>query len=146
MFLNFNAELENNLIDQIISFQYIICLPTSRWVATKKAMITVPVTPEAVLNTVKQIPRTPTEAGIIPVKLKRKLEYEGSHKTELIDINKVHRTLEYLKDSGHPDYQFSRMKLNMKRGARNKMRVAMDYFLMEVRKLVKRKKKKTLVQ
>ena len=70
-------------------------------------MITVPVPPETVLNTVNQLPRTPTEAGIIPVKLKRKLEYEGSHKTELINPNKIFKTLQFLKESGHPDYQFS---------------------------------------
>ena len=31
------TELENNLIAQIINFQYIICLPNSRWAATRAA-------------------------------------------------------------------------------------------------------------
>ena len=100
------TELENNLITQNINFQYIFCLPNSRWAATKKQMISVPVTPETVLNTVRQLPRIPREAGLIPVQLKRKKEYQGYHRKELIDANKVLRILDYLKKCGHPDYQF----------------------------------------
>ena len=100
------TELENNLIAQNINFQYIFFLPTSRWAATKKQMISVPVRPETVLNTMNQLPRIPKEAGLIPVKLKRKLEYEGCHKKEFVDPHKILRTLNYLKRSGHPDYQF----------------------------------------
>ena len=40
------TELENNLIAQIINFQYIYQLKKSRWAATKKQMITVPVASE----------------------------------------------------------------------------------------------------
>ena len=64
------TELENNLIAQNINFQYIYLLPKSRWAATKKQMISVPVTPDTVLNTVQQLPRMPSEAGLIPVELK----------------------------------------------------------------------------
>ena len=100
------TELENNLIAQHINFQYIYCLPNSRWAATKKQMISVPVAPESVLNTVQQLPRLPRDAGLFPVQLKRKLSYEGCHKKEFIDPNKVLGTLHHLKNSGHPDYQF----------------------------------------
>jgi hypothetical protein len=71
------TELENNLIALNINFQYIFCLPNSRWGATKKQMISVPVTPETVLNTIEKLPRLPNQAGLIPVQLKRKTIYEG---------------------------------------------------------------------
>ena len=100
------TELENNLIALHINFQYIFCLPKSRWSATKKQMISVPVTQDSVLNTVQQLPRLPRDAGLFPVELKRKLIYEGSHRKEFIDPHKTIRVLALLKKSGHPDYQF----------------------------------------
>ena len=49
------------------------------------------------MNTLKRLPRTPTEAGIIPVGLKRKLEYKTTHLKQLIDISKIYEYLHYLK-------------------------------------------------
>ena len=69
-------------------------------------MISVPVTPESVQNTIEKLPRLPNQAGLIPVQLKRKMIYEGCHKKALIDASKVMRVLGHLKRSGHPDYQF----------------------------------------
>ena len=100
------TELENNLIAQNINFQYIFCLAKSRWGATKKQMISVPVSTETVRNTIQQLPRTPLNAGLIPVKLKRKMEYERSHRTEFVNHHKIFRALAYLKKSGNPYYQF----------------------------------------
>ena len=45
------TELENNLIAKNINFQYIYQLPKSRWGATKKQMISVPVREESLMNT-----------------------------------------------------------------------------------------------
>ena len=100
------TELENNLIALNINFQYIFCLKKSRWAATKKQIISVPVTPETVLNTVKQLPRLPKEAGLVEVKLKRKKEYDNCHKKEYVDPKKIYKVLEHLKKSGHKYYQF----------------------------------------
>ena len=61
------TELENNLIALNINFQYIFLLQKSRWAATKKQMISVPVAPNTVLNTIDQLPRLPKEAGLIEV-------------------------------------------------------------------------------
>ena len=61
------TELENNLIAQNINFQYIFCLKKSRWAATKKQMISVPVAVEKVLNTIENLPRLPKNAGLVPV-------------------------------------------------------------------------------
>ena len=65
--------------------------------------------PEDVLNTIERLPRTPLEAGlipIVPVNLKRKLEYKTTHLTQLIDTNKIFKYLEYLRMMGHPGYKF----------------------------------------
>ena len=103
------TELENNLIAQMLNFQYIYRLPKSRWGATKKRMISVPVTRETVSETLSQLPRLPKDAGLIPLvpaNLKRKMEYKNAHKTEYIDPEKVLKVVKYLKDSNHPFYQF----------------------------------------
>ena len=65
------TEMENNLIALNFNFQYIFCLKKSRWAATKKQMITVPISPDDVLNTTNKLPRLPADAGLIPVGLKR---------------------------------------------------------------------------
>ena len=59
------TELENSLIAQNINFQYIFQLHKSRWAATKNQMISVPVSPEQVKETVSQLPRLPKDAGLI---------------------------------------------------------------------------------
>ena len=100
------TELENNLIALNINFQYIFCLQKSRWAGTKKQMISVPVAPETVNETVQQLPRIPREAGLIEVKLKRKMIYDGCHKKEYVNPLKLIKVLKILKKSGHPYYQF----------------------------------------
>ena len=72
-------------------------------------MVNVPVNPGDVLNTIERLPRTPAEAGlipIVPVSLKRKLEYKTTHLTQLVDINKIFKYLDYLRMMGHPGYKF----------------------------------------
>ena len=100
------TELENNLIALNINFQYIYFLKKSRWAATRKQMISVPVHQDTILNTVEKLPRLPRDAGLIPVSLKRKEEYKSSHRKELIDPEKIFQVLNHLKQSGHPYYQF----------------------------------------
>ena len=103
------TELENNLIARNIIFQKIHKLPKSRWSGTHDRLVNVPVGPEDILNTVERLPRTPAEAGIIPiipVNLKRKLEYKTTHLAQLIDTNKIFKYLKYLKEMGHPGYKF----------------------------------------
>ena len=82
------TELENNLIAQNINFQYIFCLRKSRWAATKKQMISVPVAVDTVINTIQQLPRLPRQAGLVPVKLKRKKIYTNSHKKNILTLKR----------------------------------------------------------
>ena len=100
------TELENNLIAQNINFQYIFCLKKSRWAATKKQMISVPVTVEKLIDTIHKLPRLPRDAGLIPVQLKRKKIYKRCHKNEYVNPKKIFKVLQHLKHSGHPYYQF----------------------------------------
>ena len=84
------TELENNLIAQNINFQKIILLPKSRWAAGKGRMVSVPVGVQDVMNTITQVPRLPEEAGLIPIKLKRKKQYQKLlYDTEIHDMTTV---------------------------------------------------------
>ena len=65
--------------------------------AVKDRLVNVPVGASDVINTIKNIPRTPREAGLIQVKLKRKLEYKNHHKHEYIDPVKIFKVLDHLK-------------------------------------------------
>ena len=66
-------------------FQKIYQIPKSRWTALPDRIINVPINNEDILNTVESLPRTPKEAGLIGVSLKRKLEYKNIHKRQLVN-------------------------------------------------------------
>ena len=100
------TELEGNLISLQIMFMKVFQLPKSRWTALKDKIINVPIKEDDILNTITRLPRTPNEAGLIEVDLKRKVEYEGSHKKQLINPQKCFKILELLKNRGNPYYQF----------------------------------------
>ena len=103
------TELENNLIARNIVFQKIHKLPKSRWQGTHDRLVNVPVGPQDVLNTIESLPRTPAEAGIIPiipVNLKRKLQYKTTHLKQMIDTNKIYKYLQFICKLGHPSYKF----------------------------------------
>ena len=73
------TQIESNLIARVILFQKIYQLPKSRMAACKDKIINIPIQPQDVLNTIQKLPRTPREAGLLEVKLKRKLEYKNTH-------------------------------------------------------------------
>ena len=98
------TELESSLIAHTINFQKIFVLPKSRWAAAKGKTICVPVKADDIMNTMKQLPRLPTEADLIPIKLKRKKQYKGHEKSEYIRPEKLFQALRYLRKAGHPDY------------------------------------------
>ena len=82
------TELENCLIARNILFQKFVQLPKSRWTATKDQIVNIPIFDQDILNTVESFPRTPEEAGIIPVRLKRKMEYKNNHIEQFISTTK----------------------------------------------------------
>ena len=82
------TELEGALIAKNIIFQKIYQLPKSRWTALKDRVINVPINDDSIMNTLDQLPRTPKDAGLIGVALKRKKEYANSHKHQLVNPEK----------------------------------------------------------
>ena len=100
------SELENNLLAHTINFQKIVLLHKSRWLQGKGKMISVPVKAHDIMNTVKQLPRLPSEAGLVPIKLKRKKQYKGHERQELVRPEMVFKALRFLRNAGHPMYQY----------------------------------------
>ena len=100
------TELEGALIAKSIIFQKIYQMPKSRWTALKDRLINIPINDDDIVNTLEQMPRTPKDAGLIGVALKRKKEYKNSHKNQLIDPQKLFRMLNKLKARGNKYYQF----------------------------------------
>ena len=99
------TELENSLIATRIIFQKIFLLPKSRWSAMKDKQINIPITSDRINETLEKLPRTPQNAGLIGVELKRKLEYKNIHKHQLINPHKLFDFIEKAKGSGNPYYQ-----------------------------------------
>merc|ERR1711952_438555 len=66
------TDLEGALIARSILFMKIFQLPTSRWTGIVDKAVNVPIPESSVLNTLEKLPRTPIDAGLISVKLKRK--------------------------------------------------------------------------
>ena len=108
------AELENNLIAKNIIFQKLHKKPKSRWSGTHDRLVNIPIGDQDIINTVTNFPRTPAEAGIITVKLKRKLEYKNTHTEQLIDTKKIYKYLHYLKHvAKNKRYQFLMTSTNI---------------------------------
>ena len=100
------TDLEGSLISRSIVFMKIFQLPKSRWTALRDKIVNVPINEDDIINTITRLPRTPQEAGMIEVDLKRKVEYQNSHQKQLINPDKCFKMLEVLKKHGNPHYQF----------------------------------------
>ena len=74
--------------------------------ACKDQLINIPVNSEDVMNTLERLPRTPREAGLLEVKLKRKMDYKNTHQQAYVDPRKIYKAMNFLKESGHPEYAF----------------------------------------
>ena len=72
----------------------------------KDRVINVPIEDDSIIDTLQQLPRTPKEAGLIGVALKRKKEYKNTHSHQLINPDKLFAMLEKLKRNKNPYYQF----------------------------------------
>ena len=72
----------------------------------KDKLVYVPINESDNLNTLKTIIRTPSEAGILSVKVKRKQDFKQSYQEEYISIHKIIETLKLLVKFKHPDYRF----------------------------------------
>lgn len=99
------TELEASLISINLIFHKIFTLPRSRWTGLTGKVINVPITSEAINQTLVQLPKTPTSAGLISLTFKRMKEMKNSHKKQLINPDKIFRMLHKLRESGSPYHQ-----------------------------------------
>ena len=113
-------------------FQKFVQLPKSRWTATKDQIVNIPIFDKDIINTVESFPRTPEEAGIIPVKLKRKLEYKNNHIEQYISTKKIFEALNTLKSLGNKYYQFVSDMDNYKKKCQNMDPKGFDFIFREV--------------
>ena len=79
----------NCMIARSLIFMKVHQKPKSRMAGVKDKLVNVPVHEDDILDTLNSLPRTPYEAGIIPVKLKKKKEYKNTHKEKFISISKI---------------------------------------------------------
>ena len=101
------TELETSLIARNIQFQKIHYLPKSRWTGTKDKIINVPIPEDSILNTIKSLPRTPNEAGLIGVEIKRKLSFRNTYlNAQMVNPVKIYNAMRHLQTKGNPYYQF----------------------------------------
>ena len=112
------TELENAMIALNIIFQKVFKLPKSRWPAMKDRTVNIPIFESDIIKTIESLPRTPSEAGIIPIKLKRKLNYKNSHMVQYISVPKILKALDTLKEMGNRYYQFIPKKSNFEDACR----------------------------
>ena len=99
------SELEQQLISLNILFQKIVLLPKSRMNALKDKIVSVPINPSDVMETLTKLPRTPTDASLSVIQLKRRLNFSGVHNEQLIDIRKVIQALRVFISMKNPHYQ-----------------------------------------
>ena len=92
------TEVEVSLISQNLQFRKIHRLPRSLWAQCRDRTINVPVPTGNIKNTIASLPRNPTDSGLIGVNWKRKKSYKNTHKTQLVDVNRLFDGLEYLID------------------------------------------------
>ena len=100
------TELESTLVAKNILFMKIFQLPKSRWSAIKDKTINVPIRDRSVLETVQKLPRLPSEAGIIPVQLKRKKNFKNYHIKQYIRPSILRSALAAFRRAGNKYYQF----------------------------------------
>ena len=69
-------------------------------------------------DTIQSLPRTPTNALIIPINLKRKSEYKNNHMVQNVSVLKIMKALNTLKQMGNNCYQvvpISEMRMNVRK-------------------------------
>ena len=98
------SDLEQQLIALNLIFQKIVLLPKSRWSAMKDRTVSVPIETTDVMETLTRLPRTPTDARLAVVQLKRRLNYPGVHNQQLINMRKVVQALRTFMEMKNPHY------------------------------------------
>ena len=87
------SELESLLVAQRILFMRLLALPRGQQSALHGAVVNVP---SNVPSVVTSLPLTPNQAGLIPLKLKRKMEYKGYVLNQFIRPPAIIRAVQWL--------------------------------------------------
>ena len=74
--------------------------------ATKEKLIIVPVKEYDIVNNVENIPRIPSEAGIIDIQWRRKMSMKNYFLEAKVDLKKIYLLLNTLKAMGNAYYRF----------------------------------------
>ncbi|XP_061170416.1 uncharacterized protein LOC133179738 [Saccostrea echinata] len=90
------TSLERRLISRRYPFMKMLALPKGKQSGIKGAVVNVPVNEENVVN---KLPRLPNEAGVIPLRLKRKIVYKTHEKFEYIRPNYIKDALNWLREN-----------------------------------------------
>ena len=99
------TELENALVARNILFQMFVQLPKSRWSALKKQIVSVPIFEQDIENTLNSLPRTPDQASICKVQLKRKTSMKNSHMDQYISVEKIIKAINTFKQLENKHYK-----------------------------------------
>ena len=74
--------------------------------ALKSRCVCIPIGESDIQNTLSILPRTPNQAGLVPVKLKRMKQWKNVHLQQYVNVEKLLKALTRLRDLGHKYYQF----------------------------------------
>ena len=98
-------DLEQQLIARSLLFIKTVLLPKTRMKASHDNVINVPIECEDISTNILKLPRNLNDAQIIPVQLKRKVEYKTSHLEQYIRPNIVLKAVKTLKQMENKFYQ-----------------------------------------
>ena len=93
--------LEIRLVSLRIAFMKMVALPSGKQRCIHEPAVNVPSKLE---NVCTLLPRMPSEASMIPLKLKRKLHYKGHYMYDYVRPDKVMTALKWLKENNHMYY------------------------------------------
>ena len=98
------TELEGALCAKTILFEKILLLRKSLWTGLKDQIVNVPIPDDSLNELITQLPRVPSQAGMVVAVLKRRLNVDSVHKKELIKPDRMCRLLVKLINAGNPHY------------------------------------------
>ena len=73
--------------------------------AIKDKCVVVPISPSEIEDTVANLPRLPSESGIIDIEWKRRHSQKNSHLQAKVNPERIFKALEFLKACGNKHYQ-----------------------------------------
>ena len=97
-------ELEQQLIAKVQVFMKLKKLPSSRMSANDGRVINVLMEDEDIEKTITSLPTPPDKAGIVPVKLKRKMSLKSAYAEAYVNPEQAVQSVLMLKELGNPHY------------------------------------------